>query len=76
MYNFNLYYKDYNLVKNNKILQILVEIINICMGKKKYFRFDQYCSTYTVKFFTTDIWCSPLYKRCPYIFTDISVTFA
>ena len=33
--------------------------------KKKYFWLYKYCSTYTLKFFTTDIWCSPL------IFTNV-----
>ena len=31
------------------------------MEKKKYFRFYKYFSTYTLKFFTTDIWCTPLH---------------
>ena len=40
-----------------KILKIWVQII---IGKNKHFKFYNYCSTYTLKFFTTDNWDSPL----------------
>ena len=55
------------MVKIVKILKIWVEIINVHIGKKRHFLFYKYCSTYTLKFFTADIWCSPLLFANVYI---------
>ena len=51
--------KDYNAVKKSKFCTSGFKLL-MYRGKKKHFWFYKYCSTYTLKFFTTDIWDSPL----------------